>query len=35
MCKAEVLHVPSLAVWLLDQPRDTPMALYAGGKMLT
>lgn len=35
MCKAEVLHVPSLAVWLLDQPRDTPLALYAGGKMLT
>lgn len=34
MCKAEVLHVPSLAVWLLDQPRDTPLALYAGGKML-
>ncbi len=35
MCKAEVLQVPSLAVWLLDQPRDTPLALYAGGKMLT
>lgn len=35
MCKAEVLRVPSLAVWLLDQPRDTPLALYAGGKMLT
>lgn len=35
MCKAEVLHVPSLAVWLLDQPRDTPLALYADGKMLT
>lgn len=35
MCKAEVLHVPSLAVWLLEQPRDTPLALYAGGKMLT
>ena len=34
MCKAEVLHVPSLAVWLLDQPRDTPLALYAGGKLL-
>ena len=34
MCKAEVLHAPSLAVWLLDQPRDTPLALYAGGKML-
>lgn len=35
MCKAEVLHVPSLAVWLLEQPRDTPLALYAGGKTLT
>lgn len=35
MCKAEVLHAPSLAVWLLDQPRDTPLALYADGKMLT
>lgn len=34
MCKAEVLQVPSLAVWLLDQPRDTPLALYAGGKLL-
>lgn len=34
MCKAEVLHVPSLAVWLLDQPRDTPLALYSGGKLL-
>lgn len=34
MCKAEVLQVSSLAVWLLDQPRDTPLALYAGGKLL-
>ena len=34
MCKAEVRQVPSLAVWLLDQPRDTPLALYAGGKLL-
>lgn len=34
MCKAEVLHVPSLAAWLLDRPRDTPLALYAGGKLL-
>lgn len=34
MCKAEVLQVPSLAVWLIDQPRDTPLALYAGGKLL-
>ena len=34
MRKAEVLQVPSLAVWLLDQPRDTPLALYAGGKLL-
>ena len=34
MCKAEVLQVPSLAVWLLDQPRDTPLALYAGGTLL-
>lgn len=34
MCKAEVLHVPSLAVWLLAQPRETPLSLYAGGKRL-
>ncbi|MEG1038869.1 MAG: host specificity factor TipJ family phage tail protein, partial [Pseudomonas sp.] len=34
MAKAEVLSAPSLSVWLLDQPRDTPLSLYAGGKRL-
>ena len=34
MCRAEVLQVPSLAVWLVEQPRDTPLALYADGKPL-
>ena len=34
LATAEILHVESLAVWLLDQPRDTPLALYAGGKLL-
>ena len=32
---AEVLHVESLALWLLDQPRDRPLGLYAGGRQLT
>ncbi|WP_288076004.1 host specificity factor TipJ family phage tail protein [Pseudomonas sp.] len=35
LAAAEVLHVESLALWLLDQPRDTPLGLYAGGKQLT
>lgn len=35
LATAEVLRVPSLALWLLDQPRDTPLGLYAGGKQLT
>lgn len=35
LAAAEILHVESLAVWLLDQPRDTPLGLYAGGKQLT
>ena len=34
MARAEVLQVPCLGRWLLDQPRDTPLALYAGGKLL-
>lgn len=34
MARAEVLQVSCLATWLLDQPRDTPLALYAGGKLL-
>ena len=35
LAAAEILHVESLAVWLLDQPRDTPLGLYAGGRQLT
>lgn len=35
LATAEVLRVPSLALWLLDQPRDTPLGLYAGGNQLT
>ena len=35
MARAEVMQVSCLAAWLLDQPRDTPLALYAGGKLLS
>lgn len=35
LATAEVLRVPSLPLWLLDQPRDTPLGLYSGGKQLT
>lgn len=34
LAAVQTLQVESLAVWLLDQPRDTPLALYAGGKRL-
>lgn len=35
LAAAEVLQVESLALWLLDQPRDRPLGLYAGGRQLT
>lgn len=35
LATAEVLHVESLALWLLDHPRERPLGLYAGGKQLT
>lgn len=35
LAAAEVLQVESLAVWLLEQPRGTPLGLYAGGRQLT
>ena len=34
MATAKTQTVPCLGRWLLDQPRDTPLTLYAGGKML-
>ena len=34
LAAAQVLQVESLAAWLVDQPRDRPIALYAGGKGL-
>ena len=34
LAAAQVLQVESLAAWLVDQPRDRPIALYAGGKEL-